>query len=99
GADIGCEVRLVDDEQVALGDAGAALARDLLAGGHVDHIDGQVAQLWAEGGRQVVTARLDEDDVGVRVAGQHAVDGFEVDRGVFTDGGVGAATGLDTHDA
>ena len=43
GADVGREVGLVDDEQVALGDAGAALARDLLAGRDVDHVDRQVA--------------------------------------------------------
>ena len=37
-----CQVGLVDHEQVALGDAGAALARNLLAGGDVDDVDGEV---------------------------------------------------------
>src|SRR3989344_4028605 len=99
GAYVWRQVGLVDDEQVAFGDAWAALARDLFPGGHVDDIDGQVGELGAEGGRQVVAARLDEDDVGVGVLGQHAVDGLEVDGGVFADGGVGAATGLHAHDA
>jgi hypothetical protein len=36
------QVGLVDDEQIRAGDAGAALARDLLALGHVDHVDGEV---------------------------------------------------------
>ena len=37
GADPAGEVGLVDDEQIGAGDAGAALARDLVAAGHVDH--------------------------------------------------------------
>jgi hypothetical protein len=39
------QVDLVDDQQVALHDARAALARDLVAGGHVDDVDGEVRQL------------------------------------------------------
>src|SRR5712671_5126240 len=33
------EIDLVDDQQVALGDAGATLARDLVAGRDVDHVE------------------------------------------------------------
>ena len=39
GADVRREVGLVDDEDVRLRDPGPVLARDLVAGGHVDHID------------------------------------------------------------
>ena len=99
GADMRREVGLVDDQQVALGDAGPAFARDLLATGDVDHVQRQVRQLGAEGGGQVVAAGFDEDDVGVGEAVEHAVDGLEVDAGVFADRGVRATAGLDAHDA
>ena len=67
-ADVRRQVGLVDDEQVGPGDAGAALARDLVAAGDVDDVDGQVGQLGAEGGGQVVAAALDEDEVERREA-------------------------------
>ena len=35
GADHRCEVDLIDDQEVGLGDAGAALARNLLTGGDI----------------------------------------------------------------
>lgn len=99
GAHVGGQVGLVDDEQVALGDARAALARDFLAGGDVDDVDGEVREFGAECGGQIVAAAFHEDDVGVGVLAQHAVDGFEVDGAVFADGGVGAAAGLHAQDA
>lgn len=99
GAHVRGEVGLVDDEEVALGDARAALAGDLLAGGDVDDVDGEVAQLGAEGGCQVVAAAFDEDDVGIGVLREHAVDGLEVDGAVLADGGVRAAAGFHAHDA
>ncbi len=68
GADERGEVGLVDDEQVRAGDAGAALARDLLAGRDVDHVDREVRELGAEGRREVVAAALDEDQVELREA-------------------------------
>jgi hypothetical protein len=55
---------------------GPAFARDLLAGGDIDHVDREVRQLGAEGRGQVVAARLDEHDVGVRKLREHAVDGL-----------------------
>src|SRR5262245_25862175 len=38
--DVRGEVGLVDDEQIGAGDAGATLARDLLALCHIDYVDG-----------------------------------------------------------
>src|SRR5258708_248517 len=55
------EIDLVDHEQVGLGDPGAALARNLVARGDVDHVEGEVGELRAEGRREVVAAGLDED--------------------------------------
>src|SRR5438552_4028546 len=39
------EIDLVDHQEIGLGDSRAALARDLIAGGHVDHIERQVGKL------------------------------------------------------
>ena len=99
GAHVGGQVGLVDDEQVAFGDAGAALAGDFFASGHVDDVDGEVAQLGAEGGGQVVAAAFHKHDVCVGELAQHAVDGFEVDGAILADGRVGAAAGFHAQDA
>ena len=63
GADVRREVGLVDDEQVGAGDAGAALARDVVAGRDVDHERLHVGERGAEDRRQVVAAALDEHEV------------------------------------
>jgi hypothetical protein len=99
GADHRREVDLVDDEQVALGDAGAALARDLVARRHVDHVQREVGKLRAEGRGEVVAAGLDQDQV---QAGETPVEPrhrLEIDGGVLADRGVRAAAGLDADDA
>src|ERR1700759_1185367 len=43
--------------------AGPALGRDLVAGGDVDHVDGEVGELGREGGGEVVAAGFDQDEV------------------------------------
>ena len=63
GADQRREVDLVDDEQVGAGDAGPALARDLVAGGDVDDVDRQVGELGREGRREIVAARFDQHEI------------------------------------
>src|SRR5262249_21696156 len=55
GADMGRQVDLVDDQEVRARDAGPALRRDLVAGGHVDHVDGHVGQFRREGRGKIVT--------------------------------------------
>src|SRR5205823_1771664 len=82
-ADMRGQVRLVDHQQVGPGDAGAALARDLVAARDVDDVDAQVRQLGAEGRGQVVAAALDDDQVQLRELARQAVDGVEVDRRVL----------------
>ena len=96
---MGGEVDLVDHQQVAAGDARPALARDLVAGGDVDHVDREIRQLRAEGGGQVVAAALDQDQVERGEAARQVGDAGEVDRGVLADRGVRAAAGLDAQDA
>src|SRR5207302_1566826 len=99
GADVWRQVDLVDDQQVAAADARPALARDLVALGHVDDVDGAVGQLGREGGRQVVAARLDDDDLQGRQLLLQLGDGREVDAGVLADGAVRAAARLDADNA
>src|SRR3954462_14776945 len=98
-ADMRREVDLVDDEKVGAGDAGPALARDLLAAGDVDDVDREVGELGREGRGEVVAAGLDENEIEPRKTPHHGVDRGEFDRAVLADGGVRAAAGLDAHDA
>src|SRR5258706_4782137 len=77
------EVDLVDHQQVALGDARAAFARDLVARRDVDHVQGQVGELRAEGRGEVVAAGLDEDQVEPGKAAIQARHRLQVDRGVL----------------
>jgi hypothetical protein len=78
---------------------GAALARDLFAGGHVDDVDGEVGKLRRKGRREVVAAGLDEDQLDIGKSALQAVDGFEIDRGILADRRVRAAAGFDADDA
>src|SRR5688572_5340472 len=99
GAHVGREVDLVDDEQVGACDPGAALARDLLALGDIDDVDGGVHQLGAERGGKVVAAALDEEQVqrGKRLhEGAHRL---QVHGGVFANGRVRTAARLHPHHA
>src|SRR5947208_6274836 len=92
------EVDLVDHQQVRLGDARPALARNLVARRYVDHVERQVRELRAEGGGQIVAPRFDEDDVQVREALRQPSDRLQVDGGIFADRGVRATAGLDADD-
>jgi hypothetical protein len=58
----GCgQVGLVDDEQVGLGDARAAFARNFVAAGHINPINGVIRQFAAEMGGQVVATSVRSD--------------------------------------
>jgi len=61
GADGLRKVGLVDHEQIALRNAGASFARNFVATGHVDYVDGYVHQFGAERGGQVIPSAFDED--------------------------------------
>src|SRR5438094_2574758 len=87
GADLWRKVRLVDYQQVRLRDAGAALARHLVAAGHVDHVDGVVGQLAAVLGGQVVASALDEEELRPDLLHQ-LLEGEQVVADVLADGGM-----------
>ena len=50
------QIGFVDDQQIRLGDAGAAFARNLVAARHVNYINGVIRQLAAEVRGQIVPA-------------------------------------------
>ena len=98
GADGGREVGFVDDEEVALRDAGAAFAGDFVAARDVNDLDGVIGQFAAETGCEIIAAGFDEEDFGFELGVQF----FERDqiRGdVFANGGVRAAAGFDGANA
>ncbi len=99
GPHIRREVGLVDHKYVALRDAGAILARNLVAGGHINHIDEEVDQRGREGKRQIVASRLDEHDVGIRKLGLHLLDSRDVHRRVFADSRMRTRASLHADDA
>src|SRR5271157_702281 len=77
-ADVGSKVHLVNYQQIGLGDARAALARNLFAARYVDHVNGQVGKLRAESGSKIVAPRFNKHDVGIGVFLQHAIDSFQI---------------------
>lgn len=97
-ANDGGEVGFVDDEEVALGDARAAFARDFIAARDVDDLDGEVGKFAAEAGGEVVAAGFDEEDLGMELFVEF-FEGDEVGGDVLANGGVGAAAGFNGADA
>ena len=87
---------LLIDEQIALRDAGPALARDLVAAGDVDDVDREVGELAAVLRGEVVAAALDEEELGL--VAHELLERVEVRRDVLADRGVRAAAGLDGAD-
>ncbi len=61
------KIDLVDHQQIRAHDARAALARNLVAARHVDHVDRNVHQFRAERRGQIVAAAFDEDQFQARM--------------------------------
>ena len=91
---MGGQIDLVDDQQVALDDAGAALARDVVSAGHVDHEHPVVDQIQREGRCEVVAAALDQDQLQAGELGVQTLRRLDVEGRVLADDGVGAGSGL-----
>ncbi|GHU29345.1 hypothetical protein FACS189497_07150 [Betaproteobacteria bacterium] len=89
------EVDLVDHEQIGAGDARAALARNLVTSGHIDDVNREVGQLRRKRRREIITSRLDKNDLQPRKTPVQPVDGLKIDRGILTDRGMRTAAGLD----
>ena len=76
----------------------AALARHLLAGGHIDEIQGEIDELRAEGRGEIVATTLDDDHLQLRVPAGELVDGADVDGRILADCRVRAAAGFHADD-
>ena len=68
GPNVRREVGLVDDQQAASDQTGAALPRDLVAPCDIDDVEALVDELGTERQREVVAAALEEDVVGAGIA-------------------------------
>ncbi len=99
GADMRGEVDLVDDQQVGPGDPGAALRRDLVPRGDIDHVDREIGELGRKRRGEIVAAGFDQDQVEAGKLRAHLRDRGEVGRSVLADRRVRAAAGLDAGDA
>src|SRR5215469_16800223 len=77
----------------------AALARHLVATGHVEDEDLQVGKAAAEGRREVVAAAFDEDQVQRAEAVLEVLDRVQVGGDVISDGRMRAAAGADGGNA
>lgn len=93
----GGEVDLVDDQEVALGDARPALARNLVTAGDVDDLDREVSQFPAEAGGEIIASGFDKKEVGFELPVK-VFEGEKVCGDVFADGGMRAAAGFDGAD-
>lgn len=98
GSDRFGQVGLVDDQEVGLGDSRAALARDLVASGDVDHVDRIVGEFPAEMGGEVVAAGFAEEQVGLDLC-RELLERQQVGRNIFPDRGMRAASCLNGLDA
>jgi len=80
-------------------DAGSTLARYLVAGRHVDDVQGQVRELRAEGRRKIVPAALNDDQVQVGKAPIKSSMAARSSRRPRGMGRVRTAAGLHADDA
>jgi len=98
GADGGGEVDFVDHQEIALGDTGAAFARDFVTARDVDDLDGEVGEFAAVAGGEVVAAGLDEEQFGMEALVE-IFEGEEVGGDVLADGCMGTTAGFDGGNA
>src|SRR5271156_3469819 len=94
-ADVRSQVNLVDHQQIGTHDAGAALARNLLALGNVNHVNPDVHQLRAEGGGKIVSATFDENQREARQRVFEFRNRLQIHGRIFTDRGVRACARFD----
>ena len=87
------EVGLVDHQQIALGDSGSALARDLVTARHVDDLDRVVGEFPAEAGGEIVATGLQQEQIRMKLLMQ-LLQGLKIRRDVFADGGMRTSAGF-----
>ncbi len=92
------KIAFIDHEQIAPRYAGPAFSGYLVAARDVDDVDDKVGQLPRVVRRQVVAARLDQQQIRAEL-GVQPLQGEQVGGDVFADGGVRTAARLDGDDA
>src|SRR5579871_2612093 len=88
------EIDFVDYQQAAALDARPPLAGNLVAAGYVDYVDEGVHQFGTEGGRQVVAAAFDQDQLQAGMQRLEFGNRLQVHRSVLANGGMRAPAGL-----
>lgn len=92
------QIAFVDDQQITAGDAWTTFSGHLVPAGHINHIDDEIGQFSTVIRSKIVATALNQEQIRLEL-GMQALQGEEVGADVFTDGGVGTATGLDGDDA
>ena len=91
----GGEIDFVNNQQVGTRNAGPTLARNFVARGDVDHVQGKIRELRTEGGGQIIAAAFHEDDIEFRKRFIQTRNGFQINGRILAYRRMRTATGLD----
>lgn len=92
------QIDLVDNQQVRAGDTRSALSGHLVTSSDIDNVDDEIGQLTRVVGGEVVTTRLDEEEVGLELLLQ-GLQSEQVGADILTDGSVRTTTCFDGADS
>ena len=98
-ADMRRQIDLIDHEQIGTSNSRPALARNLITGCHIDHVNDCVREFRTECRSQIVAAALDEHQLDIGMALEQIVQGLLIVRGIFTDRRMRTASGFDAQNA
>jgi hypothetical protein len=87
------EIGFVDDEQIGLSNARTALTGNLVAPRNIDDLDGEIGKFATETSGQIVAARFNQEDFGVKFL-MEFLEREQVCRNVLANGGVRATAGF-----
>src|SRR5258705_1269634 len=94
-ANIGSEIDLIDDEQVASQKAWPSLPRDVITTGNINHEYPPVDEIKRKGRGEIVAARFEQDQLDAGEFGFKIVACSYVERRILPDDGMRASTGFD----
>lgn len=92
-ANRGGQVGFIDDKQITLSDARASFARDLVAPGDIDHLDGVIGQFATEAGGQIVAPGFQEKKIRAELCVQF-LQSHQVGGNIFANRRMGATAGF-----
>ena len=94
GSHILGQIDFVDDQKITLDYSWPSLSRDIVTSGNVDDEHPVVDEIQRKGRGQVVTPTFDNDEVQPVKSPLQTLGSFDVERGIFTNDGVGTGTRL-----